>query len=88
MQITEIPRLCSMHPTYLSAMFRKEYQISPKRYIIQKRIETAVQLLHTTDLTIKQISSFVGYANQMEFAQLFKKYTGKSPAEYRQSSNT
>ncbi len=87
-QITEIARLFSMHPTYLSAMFRKEYQISPKRYIIQKRIETAAQLLHTTDLTIKQISSFVGYANQMEFTQLFKKYTGKSPTEYRRFSST
>lgn len=83
-QIAEVARLFSMHPTYLSAMFRKEYQISPKGYIIQKRIETAAQLLHTTDLSIKQIAASVGYANQMEFTQLFKKHTGKSPTEYRQ----
>lgn len=83
-QITEVARLFYMHPTYLSAMFRKEYQISPKGYLIQKRIETAAQLLHTTDLTIKQIAASVGYANQMEFTQLFKKHTGKSPTEYRQ----
>lgn len=82
-QIAEVARLFSMHPTYLSAMFRKEYQISPKGYMIQKRIETAAQLLHTTDLTVKQIAASVGYTNQMEFTQLFKKHTGKSPTEYR-----
>lgn len=83
-QIAEVARLFSIHPTYLSAMFRKEYRISPKGYIIQKRVETAAQLLHTTDLSIKQIAASVGYENQMEFTQLFKKHTGKSPTEYRQ----
>lgn len=78
-QICEIARLFSMHPAYLSAVFRKEYRISPKGYLIQKRIESAAQLLHATDLSIKQIAACVGYANQLEFTQLFKNI----PANHR-----
>lgn len=82
-RIAEIARIFAMHPTYLTAVFRKEYQVSPKEYIMKKRIETACKLLHTTSLPVRQIASTVGYENQLEFTQIFKKHTGKSPTEYR-----
>lgn len=68
---------------YGSKLFKKEFGISFKNYIIQKRLETAKHLLLHTDLSINAISTSVGYENYSYFTRLFKKTMGITPIEYR-----
>lgn len=70
-------------PAYFSRKFSEKMNISPKRYIINKRIERAKELLDFTDASICEISNSVGYEDQFYFYRIFKKYTGMSPTEYR-----
>lgn len=75
----------SLHPNYLNTLFKKEFGVPLKKYIIQKRINIACELLQTSDLPIKIIAYKVGYENQLEFTQLFRKNIGCSPSAYREA---
>lgn len=68
---------------YASKLFKKEYGISFKNYLIQKRIDVAKDLLTNTNLPINTISDNVGYGNYSYFTRIFKKSIGITPIEYR-----
>ncbi len=62
----------------------KQYTgMTPVQYIILIRIAKARTLLESTDYSINEIASIVGYDNPLYFSRIFKKHTGSSPANYR-----
>lgn len=71
-------------PSYLSRLFKKDTGISLSTYISQKRIEKAKNLLASA-YRITDISGMVGFESSKYFSQVFKKETGQTPKEYRQS---
>lgn len=68
---------------YLSHMFKEQTGTSPIKYLTDKRMARAVELLVGSDSSISSISKQVGYDNPQYFGQVFKKAYGVSPAEYR-----
>lgn len=75
---------CHISPFHLRRTFKRIKGVSPAEYILQKRIEKAVDLLAHSERSIAEIASMVGIANAEYFASLFKKKTGQSPTSYRQ----
>lgn len=71
------------NPIYLSRLFKEKAGINFISYIIQERMQFAVELLRQPSCPISQISEAVGYSNEKNFSRAFKKYFGVSPAEYR-----
>ena len=81
-----IPLLASMENLSNSryiALFNKLMGMSPTAYIIKLRINTACELLSSTDMSIKQVGILSGYTDAHFFSKIFKKYVGLSPNEYR-----
>lgn len=72
-----------MNSDYASKLFKKEYGISIKNYIINKRIEAAKELLSSTSLPVNIVAINVGYENYSYFTRLFKKITNLTPIEFR-----
>lgn len=71
-------------PSYLTKIFCQVYDCTPSKYIINLRMSKAQRmLLHNPELSIRQIGEMVGYHDQGYFSRIFKKQTGKSPFEYR-----
>jgi len=71
---------------YLTKIFCMQYEITPSKYMISLRISRAKYLLsHNQELSIKQIGEVIGYHDQGYFSRIFKKSTGLSPLEYRES---
>lgn len=71
-------------PDYVSHVFKSEIGESPIHYLINCRIREAKRLLIYTNMTLREISTIVGYDNMTHFSSLFKKSTGFSPGRYRQ----
>jgi YesN/AraC family two-component response regulator len=70
--------------SHLTKLFLQQYDTTPSKYILSLRIQMAQKLLLTNpELSIRQIGEAVGYPEQGYFSRIFKKYTGKSPLEYR-----
>lgn len=67
----------------LSVNFKNEMDISPSDYLATVRMEKAKELLRHTNKKIKEIGFEVGYEDDHVFTRRFKKYTGKTPGQYR-----
>lgn len=67
-------------------LFTKEIEMSPQRYVKQKRIDKACILLHHTQKSIEEIAELVGFADRYHFSRIFKQITETSPGMYRRLS--
>lgn len=63
--------------------FRHVYGKTPRRYLVEARLQRAEDLLRTTDLGIEQIAQAVGYQNVAAFDRTFKRAFGVTPSELR-----
>lgn len=79
-------RLAEIHyfnPSYLSRFFKQERGINLSEYIDKCRIRKAKELLRNGDLKIRDVAASVGYEAAHSFTRFFKKITGMTPQEYR-----
>ena len=72
-------------PLYCEAVFKQKTGISIIRYVIQRRVEEAQKLLLEGTLSLKKIAETVGFEDYNYFARTFKKATGRTPREYKNS---
>lgn len=72
-----------MSVSWFIRSFRKYTGQTPMQFILSLRINNAQILLETTQYSINEIASIVGYDNQLYFSRLFRKQKGCSPSEYR-----
>ncbi|MGB9809558.1 MAG: helix-turn-helix transcriptional regulator, partial [Caldanaerobacter sp.] len=72
-------------PAYLSILFKKEMNINFVNYLHKVRVEKAKELLSNRNLKTYQVASMVGFSDEKYFSQIFKKYTGLTPSQYRDS---
>ncbi|WP_248930540.1 response regulator [Paenibacillus hamazuiensis] len=70
-------------PGYLSLLFKQEMKTSFLDYLHQIRIERACERLRDRSLKLSDIAHDVGYTDEKYFFQVFKKYTGMTPSQYR-----
>ena len=63
--------------------FAATYGETPMRYLTQRRIERAQDLLRSANLTVTEISVMVGFASLGSFTSRFKELVGVTPTEYR-----
>lgn len=70
----------------LSRLFKQHTGMSPLQYLISCRMETAKQLLATTETAVASISFRVGYKSATQFQAAFKKSVGTTPRLYRIAS--
>ena len=85
LSVKEIAKHFHFHENYISNQFKEEYKETLSGAIERVRIEKACQLLRTTDSRISEIAVSVGYSSDSSFRRAFKKVTGISPADYRES---
>ncbi|MFC0079096.1 AraC family transcriptional regulator [Flavobacterium procerum] len=74
-----------MHPNYLNAVLKKHTGQNASTHIRNRILDEAKALLVQTDWSLQDISFSVGFAEQPNFSQFFKKNTGFTPAEFRRS---
>ena len=68
---------------YLSKLFKQTTETNFLDYLINLRVKKAQEMLLHTNLSINEIAERVGYPTYHSFMQIFKKYTGVTPSEYR-----
>lgn len=68
--------------TYFRKLFNREFGISPKKYVIRRRIKNATSLIIAGYHTLQEIALLCGYDDYKHFSVEFKKITGVSPSKY------
>lgn len=85
--LEEIAKIACMTPNYFSSLFKKYNGISPWEYITIKRVEKAIEMLRTTNLTKLEIAEKCGFSSSSNFYKVFLKITGKKPNHYVQNKS-
>ncbi|HEY6980750.1 AraC family transcriptional regulator [Reyranella sp.] len=80
-----IAEVACLSPYHLSRSFRRTTGIGLHRYVVQRRIDRARQLVLSTDLAVSQIAVAVGFDSPAAFATRFRQFTGQSPSSLRRN---
>lgn len=72
----------------LRSRFQNAAGVPLGRYIQNYRINRAMALLRTTDLSIRDVGEEAGYGSPQSFSRSFKNETGQSPRSYRGRNTT
>jgi len=80
--VSEIAKRSYMSEVYFRKLFRKEYGISPQKYLIKLRLQHAVGLMASGYYTLQEIADMSGYNDYKYFSVEFKKHKGVSPSQY------
>lgn len=68
---------------YINRLFKAELGISLRQYLITLRIDTAQELLTSSEYSPYEVALSVGFEDYPHFSKTFKKLTGKTPREYQ-----
>ena len=68
---------------HLKRLFLSVFNITPHKYIINKRLFKAQKLLINTTKNIGEISAECGFYDQTYFSKTFKKLIGVTPGEFK-----
>jgi YesN/AraC family two-component response regulator len=80
--LNRIAEMTKMSAKYLGRIFKDKTQISIAEYINEVRMEKAAEWLENSDLSVNEIASKVGVANDTYFYSMFRKKYGSTPKEY------
>lgn len=73
---------------HFRTVFRSHTGISPKKYILQKRLTRAKALLASSDLSIVEISQSLRFSSPYHLSNQFKLQFGVSPKHYQQTTQS
>ena len=81
--LDEVSHTVNISPYYFSKIFKEDVGEGFVEYLTKIRMDKAKELLTTTECSMKEICSMVGYADPNYFSRSFKKNVGVTPTEYK-----
>lgn len=84
--IEELSAMINVSPDYFTKMFKESIGKTPIDYINGMRVNSAMDLLCTTEMSMTEIADSIGFCNPNYFHKIFKQYMLTSPLAYRKSA--
>lgn len=87
--LADVARNCNVSGAYLSRLFRKHSNETPKAFLDRLKMSYAAQKLLRGELQVKQVAVESGYQDVFHFSRVFKKTFGMPPSVFanRQASS-
>ena len=82
LSIPALAALCGMKESYFQRLFKEVYGMSPKKYVIKRKMEHAIELLNSKMFAVSEIAEQLGYENVYYFSRVFKETYGCAPTHY------
>ena len=80
-----VARQVDVSPSYLTALFHKNLQISPGEYIRRVKLQESKQMIRENNLNFTEIAAALQYSTVHHFSRQFKEKFGITPTEYAKS---
>lgn len=81
LSVEHLAKICGISEVYLRRIFMHKEGVSPKEYIIRRRMEHARGLLASDQLEVAEVARLCGYSEPCHFSREFKKRFGVSPGK-------
>lgn len=83
LDVTSLARAVHLSPGHFSRQFKAAYRETPYQYLMTRRIERAMTLLRTTDMSVTEVCFTVGCTSLGTFSTRFSELVGVPPSVYR-----
>jgi transcriptional regulator GlxA family with amidase domain len=83
LDITRLARIAEVSDAHFIRTFRATFGETPHRYLQRRRVERAMFLLRTTDISVTDICFDVGFGSLGTFSRTFHDVVGESPTVLR-----
>ncbi len=80
-----VARMVDVSPSYLTALFHKNLQISPGEYIRRIKLQESKQMIREDNMNFTEIAAALQYSTVHHFSRQFKEKFGITPTEYAKS---
>ena len=80
---TDIADALHFNPSYMNRLFKSRTGITLRAFLIDYRINAAIDIIMSTDSSVSEVAMAVGFSDVPHFIKTFKAHTGKTPTEYR-----
>ena len=80
-----VARKVDVSPSYLTALFHKNLQISPGEYIRRVKLQESKQMIRENSMNFTEIAAALQYSTVHHFSRQFKEKFGITPTEYAKS---
>jgi AraC-like DNA-binding protein len=84
-RLEDVTKAMGFSTRHLNRIFLEEIGISASEYFVRAKIQEAKHLMRYSQLSIATIAEKLNYWDSTHFAKMFRKVTGMSPREFRQS---
>lgn len=81
--LAEMAGVANLSRYHFSRQFKRATGLTPHRYVIECRVERARELLSNTELSVGDVASAVGFANQSHLARHVRRRFGVAPSVLR-----
>ena len=81
--LNDVAELLHFAPQYVCSLFKKNTGMTLLEYVNSQKIDMAMKEILMSDMPLCVIAEKCGFSNYNYFSNLFKRYTGASPAVYR-----
>lgn len=81
--IEELADVADLSAYHFARMFRKTVGEAPHQCVLRRRIERAMQMLRDGNSSVAEIALATGFSSQAHLTTRFNRFTGLTPAKYR-----
>jgi AraC-like DNA-binding protein len=85
LQIVDLARHLGLSRARVFELFKTATGLTPNEYLLRQRINRGCELLATTDQAVTDIALAIGFSSSQYFCNVFRKYAGMRPTEYRRT---
>lgn len=85
LSVPMVAREVGVSPSYLTALFHKNLQISPGEYIRRAKLQESKLMIREGKMNFTEIAQVLQYSTVHHFSRQFKEKFGITPTEYARS---
>ena len=86
--LTELATACNLSVRQFTRAFRQTTGMAPHRWLLQRRIEKAQDLLARSTRSLANVAADCGFADQSHFTRVFARAVGITPGQWRRMRRT
>ena len=85
LDLPRLARIAGLSPSRFHAVFRTAFGMAPSRWLQERRLARARELLAGSDLPVHLVAERSGFNDPFHFSRLFKRRQGMAPIDYREA---
>jgi len=87
-QVKTLAEIAGFSVYHFARAFKQSMGVPPHRFVVERRLTRAAELIRDTDRSLSEIALEVGCSDQSHFTTLFRRFFGETPSVFRRARSS